>query len=116
MKNIQIIDSAVNGSFSVYAVPDDVFQQFFPEHGQDVEFLKDIVDRLGEQRTGELMKFTWNSRQEKCRVQGIHGTLFIDMENRKAFYPNKKESDLDNPDTQKNIRDKSRPHSGDRLN
>jgi hypothetical protein len=103
MKNIQIIDNAMNGSFSIYSIPDDVFQQLFPEQGQDVEFLEDVVCRLGEQQAGELMKYTWNSRQEKCNVQGIQGTIFIDLENRKLFYPNKKEADLDNPKIQASV-------------
>jgi hypothetical protein len=104
MKNIQIIDRAENGSFSIYTTPDHIFQQLFPQSGQDVEFLEDVIDRIGKKKTGELIKYTWNSRQEKSEVQGIHGTLFMDMNNRKVFYPNKKESDLDNPEIQKNIR------------
>ena len=104
MKNIQIIDNAVNGSFSVYAIPDDVFQQLFPGEGQDVEFIEDVVERVGEKKAGELMKHTWKSRQEKCTLNGLHGTLFIRMANRKVFYPNKMESDLDIPEIQKHIR------------
>ncbi|HEV2328558.1 MAG TPA: hypothetical protein VGY56_07200 [Verrucomicrobiae bacterium] len=104
MKNVQIIDSAINGSFSIYAIPDEIFQQLFPEDGQDIEFLGDAVRRLGEKRVGELMKYTWHSRQEKCEVKGIHGTLFMDMEGRKVFYPNKKESDLDNREIQRKTR------------
>jgi hypothetical protein len=104
MKNIQIIDGAINCSFSIYAVPDQVFQQLYPESQQDIEFLEDVIQRLGEQKAGELMKHTWNSRQQKCQINGIHGTLFIGMQSRKVLYPNKKEADLDDPKIQTKIR------------
>lgn len=104
MKNIQIIDSAINASFSVYSIPENAFNRLFPARGQDVEFIEDLVKRLGEEGAAELMKSTWNSRVEKSQVKGIHGTLFIQMENRKVFYPNKRESDLDNPAIQKSAK------------
>ena len=104
MKNVQIIDGALNSSFSVYAVPDEIFEKIFPQPEQDIEFLEDIIHRLGEQKAGELMRHTWNSRKHKNQINGIHGTLFINMINRKVFYPNKKETDLDDPKIQTKIR------------
>lgn len=104
MKNIQIIDGAVNCSFSIYAIPDRVFKSFFPMRGQDIEFIEDVIRRLGEKQAGELVKYTWNSRLEKSQANGIHGTLFFQMENRKVFYPNKRESDLDDPAIQRSVR------------
>ncbi len=103
MKNIQIVDSAVNAAFSIYTIPDDIFHQLFSEEGQNVEFIEDVVQRLGENHAGKLMKYTWNSRVEKSLVQGIHGTLFFGMKNKKCFYPNKRESDLENAEIQKGI-------------
>ena len=103
MKNIQIIDGAVNTSFSIYAIPDHAFKKFFPGRKQDIEFIEDVVRRIGERKAGQLMKFTWNSRQEKSKVKGIHGTLFIGLQYRKAIYPNKRESDMDDPEIQKSI-------------
>jgi len=104
MKNIQIIDGAINCTFSIFGIPDSVFQELFPGENQDVEFLEDVVARLGEVRVGELMKYTWQSRLDKRHAHGIDGTLFIDLLGRKKFYPNKKESDLDNPHIQTKIR------------
>jgi hypothetical protein len=97
MKNVQIIDGAINSSFSIYSIPEAVFNQIFPAPGQNIEFIEDVVRRVGEKQAGELMKSTWGSRKEKQHVNGIHGTLFIQIENRKALYPNKRESDLDDP-------------------
>lgn len=104
MKNIQIIDSAANCSYSVYEIPNNVFEQLFPLAGQDVEFIDDVEERLGKRKTNALIKFTWHSQLSKQHVRGIHGTLFFEMPNRKAFYPNKRESDLDDPEIQKRVR------------
>jgi len=101
MKNIQIIDGALNCSFSVYSVSDKIFKKIFPRPEQDIEFLEDLIQRIGEQKTSELIRHTWNSRQHKIQINGIHGTLFIDMVSRKVFYPNKREADLDDPKLQK---------------
>jgi hypothetical protein len=97
MKNVQIIDGATNSSFSIYSIPDAIFDHLFPMPGQDIEFIEDVVRRVGEKLAGELMKSTWGSRKEKSHVNGIHGTLFIGLENRRSLYPNKRESDLDDP-------------------
>jgi hypothetical protein len=104
VKNIQIIDSAINTAYAIYAIPDRAFKKLFPAPGQDIEFLEDVVKRLGEKQSGELIRYTWTPRQEKSKVRGIHETLFIDMKKRKVYYPNKRESDLYDTKTQKKIR------------
>src|SRR5436309_1718912 len=101
MKNVQIIDGAVNCSYSIYSIPDDAFHLLFPDPGQDVEFLEDAISRLGERSVGEIMRFTWDSRLPKAKVNGIDGTLFIGMLHRKALYPHKSETDLDDGEVQK---------------
>ena len=104
MKNIQLIDGAVNCSYSIYAIPDKAFRQLFPSPGQDIEFIEDVVARLGKRKVGALMKYTYNSHLSKSEVCGIHGTLFFEMSNRKAFYPNKRDSDIHDREIQKRIR------------
>jgi hypothetical protein len=49
MKNVQVIDGAVNSTFDIYAIPDDVFVLLFPED-QNVTFLAAVektLSRLG---------------------------------------------------------------------
>jgi hypothetical protein len=46
MRNIQIIDGALNYSYSIYAVTEEDFFQFvFPDLSQDVEFIEDVMRR-----------------------------------------------------------------------
>ena len=104
MKNVQVIDGAINSAFSIYSIPNDAFRLLFPESGQDIEFIEDAIVRLGQKRVGNLMKYTWNSRLQKSKVRGIHGTLFIGLLDRKPQYPSKRETDLDNLQIQKTAR------------
>jgi hypothetical protein len=95
MKNIQVIDDAVNARYAIYAVTDDEFALLFPGEGQDVEFIEDIVDRIGEDRTGDLMGPIWERVIQKPQVSGIHGTLFYGLAEKRKFYENKREPVID---------------------
>lgn len=97
MKNIQIIDGAKNCAYSIYHVDDKTFHKIFCEKGQDIEFIDDLIHRLGEHEAGELLRPIWENRIEKQKAHGIHGTLFFELDFKKTFYPNKREIDLDNP-------------------
>jgi len=97
MKNIQVIDGAQNCSFSVYSASDECFSLIFPEPGQDIEFVEDLVSRVGEHRAGEIVIAATKNRLEKSELNGLHGTLFFQLPERKIWYPNKRESDHDLP-------------------
>jgi hypothetical protein len=49
---------------------------------RDDEDIKQILARI------------WKRRLNKPEVDGIHGTLFYELTEKKQLYPNKKESDL----------------------
>jgi len=94
MKNIQVIDDAVNCTFDVYSVNDDYFLEIFPD-GHDVEFVEDFFERVGETRASEILNKLWANRQDKKALEGIHGTLFYGLKDEKAsFYPSKKEAEM----------------------
>lgn len=95
MKNVQIIDGAENCSFSICAIPEREFQRLFPGENQDVEFIEDSVERLGEGAVGSIMKLAKQEVLNKAEVKGIHGTLFIGLPERRAFYPNRRAADVD---------------------
>ena len=95
MKNIQVIDGAINCAYSVYEADDGAFATLFPAIGQDVEFIEDVADRLGEDALISITRPLWARRVNKRDVNGIHGTLFYGLPNKKPFYPTKRESDLD---------------------
>lgn len=95
MKNIQFIDGAENCAYDVFSCREDDFRLAFPANGQNVEFIEDLVDRLGEQDAGEFVSRISSHPIRKSAANGIHGTLFFGLGYKRKYYPNKKESDLD---------------------
>lgn len=100
-KNIQVIDGATNCAYSIYPMNSADFAKVFPGPGQDVEFIDDLVDRLGEAEADRILSGMWGHRVEKPDVRGIHGTLFYELEFKKRFYPNKRETDFDDGELQR---------------
>lgn len=89
MKNIQVIDGAVNSEYAIYAVTDEEFAKIFPADGQNVEFIEDLRERLGEDEIDEVFRHVWGRRVDKPDVVGIHGTLFYELLEKKEYYPEK---------------------------
>ena|ERR1700753_1427201 len=93
MKHIQVIDDALNCTYSIFAAEDDVFARLFPD-GTDVEFNDDLYSRLGEAEASMLLTKIWEKPVDKKSVAGIHGTLFYGMPHKKKYYPTKRESEM----------------------
>lgn len=95
MKNIQIIDDAVNATFSVFQATDEEFAAVFPD-GRDIELVEDLIDRLGEDAAGSVLTPIWGRPILKRDALGIYGTLFYDNEERRDHVPpSKREVDWD---------------------
>ncbi|AJP72904.1 hypothetical protein [Sphingomonas hengshuiensis] len=95
MKNIQIIDGAVNATFSVFQATNEEFAAVFPD-GRDIELIEDLIERLGEQVAGSVLTPLWERPILKRDALGIHGTLFYDNEDRRDHIPSsKREVDWD---------------------
>jgi hypothetical protein len=95
MKNIQIIDGAVNATFSVFQVTEEEFAAIFPG-GRDIELVEDLIERLGEEAAGAVLAPIWDRPILKRDALGIHGTLFYDNEHRREHVPpSKREVDWD---------------------
>lgn len=94
MKNVQIIDDALNAVYAVYKFEDEQFAVIFPLFGQDIEFIEDVEARLSENAFDAAFANVWQRKLQKPMVFGIHGTLFYGMINRSRFYPGKKQADL----------------------
>jgi hypothetical protein len=93
MKNIQVIDPSDNAAYNIYAAPEADFDQIFP-NGADIEFIEDLLKRLGAARARAILEPMWERRLEKPDVIGIHGTLFYHLKKQKGrIYPNKRFSD-----------------------
>lgn len=79
MKNVQVIDGAVNTLYSIYAFTDEEFSVLFPEPGQDIEFIEDALERFGKDALGKALGPVWRRMVKKPEVNGIHGTLFYEL-------------------------------------
>ncbi|BDU18017.1 hypothetical protein [Lysobacter auxotrophicus] len=93
-RNIQVIDGADNCTFDIFTTDKESFAIIFPEEGQDIEFVEDLVARVGERRATEVLEAIWAQRKDKKSVVGIHGTLFFELSNRKCYYPTKNEAEM----------------------
>jgi hypothetical protein len=95
VKNIQVIDDALNCLFEVFSVPDEDFELIFPE-GRDIEFSDDFVARVGESQASAILERCWEHIQDKKQISGIHGTLFYGAGNgkRKPFFPTRREAEM----------------------
>jgi hypothetical protein len=96
LKNIQIIDGALNATFSVFQATEDEFAAIFPADGQNMEFIDDFIERVGDERAGQILKPVWDRPILKRDAQGIHGTLYYEYEARRQYLPvTKREVDWD---------------------
>jgi hypothetical protein len=94
MKNVQVIDGADNCTYSIFQFSNRQFEMIFPAKGQDIEFIEDVVRRMGNNKLGQLLKSAWNRPIDKKRVKGIHGTLFYELTFKKKYYPTKIEAEM----------------------
>ena len=87
MKNIQIIDGALNATFSVFQATEDEFAALFPADGQDMEIIEDFFERCGEEEARRILEPIWERPILKRDTQGIHGTLYYNYEDRRQYLP-----------------------------
>ncbi|PTU72819.1 hypothetical protein [Pseudomonas mangrovi] len=97
MKNIQVIDGAVNCVYDIFAATDDEFSLVFPE-GTNVAFIDEVLERHAEQALDDAFKNIWTRPVRKSEVMGIHGILFYELDAKKPYYPNRLDEDAVNPD------------------
>ena len=95
MKNIQIIDAGENCAYDLYSLDVELFNLIF-QNNTNIAFIDQIIERFGLNKTNDIMDELWKNPIKKHIANGIHGTIFYELENKKQFYPNLRESDLDN--------------------
>ena len=100
MKNVQVIDGAINCVYDVFAVEDADFDLLFPP-GQDVAFIDEVLARHSPETLEPVFERMWRSRMPKRDVAGLHGLLFYDMEHKKPFYPQRVDELAINPNGSK---------------
>jgi hypothetical protein len=97
MKNIQVIDGAMNSVYDIFSATEDEFSIIFPE-GQDVAFIDEVMARGPSEELASAFTNIWKRRLAKREAIGIHGVLFYQMEHKKIYYPTRRDEEAVNPD------------------
>ena len=99
MKNIMVINGAVNCVYDIFAATDAEFRTIF-SHDEDVAFIDDVIrkNRSKKKALTATMARLWTRRIPKHQVQGIHGQLFYELPEKKAFYHSRRDEEARNPD------------------
>jgi hypothetical protein len=92
MKNIQVIDGALNCTFSIFQATDEEFALLFPEPGQEIQYAEDLDPRVAQILGASPI---WERPIRKRDAHGIHGTLFFQLERYKSVYRDKREDGVD---------------------
>src|SRR5207244_1766926 len=97
MNNIQVIDGAENSVYDIFAATDKEFALIFPTN-QDIAFIDEVMTRGPEKELDEAFTRIWQRRVPKRESMGIHGLLFYEHENKKPYYPTRRDEEAVNPD------------------
>ena len=74
MKNIQVIDGALNSVYDIFAATEEEFALIFPA-GQDVAFIDEVLAR-GPKNSLAAFGRIWERRLPKREAMGIHGLFY----------------------------------------
>lgn len=97
MKNIQVIDGAINCVYDIFQATKAEFEAIFPL-GHDVAFIDEVYARGEKDALDKAFNDIWPRRVPKAQVYGIHGLLFYELENKKPYYPTRVDEEARNPD------------------
>ena len=97
MKNIQVIDGALNCVYDVFAASDDDHALLFP-NGTDIAFVEDFESPRDVERIAAALERLWANRIPKGEAMGIHGVLFCQLPQKRVYYPTLKDEEAQNPD------------------
>jgi hypothetical protein len=97
MKNVLVIDGAKNCTHDIFEFKEEQFAIVFAT-GTDVAFIDDVEKNNSPDVVKAAFMGVWDRRIPKAKVQGIHGTLFYELEYKKAYYPTRKDEEARNPD------------------
>ena len=94
MKNVLIVDGAQNCAYDIFAATDEEFLLMFPVECQDIAFIDEILAEESRPALDQAFKRMWQRPVEKKTISGLHGTIFYELEFKKKYYPNRRDSDL----------------------
>jgi hypothetical protein len=96
MKNIQVIDGAENCVYDIFQATDQEFSLIFPDN-QDIAFFGEVAEREDTNELNLVFASIWKRRIPKAQANGIHGTLFYELENKMQYYPTRRDEEASNP-------------------
>ncbi|BCY02063.1 hypothetical protein [Stutzerimonas stutzeri] len=97
MKNIQVIDGATNCVYDIFAATDEEFNKIFPGD-TNIAFIDEVYAREDEIELDVIFNNIWRRPIKKSQAHGVHGTIFYELDEKKVFYPNRRDEDAINPD------------------
>src|ERR1700693_4331559 len=95
MKNVQIIDGGLNCTFSLFQATEEEFALLFPEPRQDIQYVEDLVRLADPSEINAALRRIRQRPIRKSEAQGIHGTLFYQLERYKKWYREKREDGIE---------------------
>jgi hypothetical protein len=95
LKNIQVIDGALNCVYDIFASSEEDFELIFSD-GIDIAFAEDF-DGCSEEVEAAFSRI-WEARVPKSEVRGIHGITFYGFEHKRQYYPSLRDEEAMNPD------------------
>ena len=96
MKNIQVIDGAVNCVYDIFQATDEEFKIIYP-NGEDVAFIDEVYAKGEKELLDKAFTAIWARRVPKVQANGIHGLLFYELESKKPYYPTRRDEEARNP-------------------
>ena len=95
MKNIQVIDGALNSVYDIFSATEDEFSLIFPA-GQDIAFIDEVMSRGRTKELNAAFENIWRRRIAKKDAMGIQGLLFYELEHKKVYYPTRRDEEAIN--------------------
>ncbi len=97
MKNIQVIDGALNCVYDIFQATDAEFGHIFPE-GEDIAFVDEVIARNDAELLDCIFSSIWRRRIPKKSAMGIHGILFYELAHKKHYYATRRDEEAKNLD------------------
>jgi hypothetical protein len=96
MKNIQVIDGAVNCVYDIFTATDEEFDLIFSS-GTDVAFIEEVLQHRHSAGLDLALSRIWERRVRKADAHGIHGLLFYGLQSKMQYYPTRRDEEAINP-------------------
>jgi hypothetical protein len=96
MKNIQVIDDALNTVYDIFELSDHEFDLIFP-NDTNIAFIDEVDQLEPKEQIFAILQNLWKHPVRKCEAMGIHGILFFGLKDKKQFYPTRRDEEAQWP-------------------